>query len=847
MALRPFTARFLRVFVVLVAVVALLPVGHLAADWVSFVRVVGRPLEPLPPRGFDWVYWTDREGEIVAAYVVPLSPAHEAGLRAGDVLFQLQYQQFFTAEDVKQVVSRASGQALPYEVTRGDEPLVFEVPITRYPTFLYPLSSALQVASAWGFSLAAFLHLLALLTVAPLVLRSKRARRSFVLIGAGLLWVGGNLLRIAVLMLVGPPETVSPAFTAAFDGLTLLSLAGWILFPAFLLRHVLLDASDVRQATRWVRPMIYVAPVMLGVAVLVATVRGTIGPIPPDAFLRPILFYVCCYVAAATGLPLLVPALRRPADEHYPAPPFSRLGSAGILVFALLGALFAYNALPLLATGNDETVAWIILLLQLLSVLPVGLVSVASLRYGRLDTVLSRSLAYLAALGGLFFAFVGGLWLLEALGAPGTADSDVVAGLWMVVLLLIAERLARPLRRMTADLFTTERQRARQRLNRFGDRVRTYLDPERLAHDTVQVVGEALGVRSAVLFLRAGLGTPQERWVQASWRPEPPYFTRAELGRVWSQIQEEGKVWAANAELNESSLAPGDAATLRAVGAALAVPVTGGQGVPVGVFVLGRKVRRRAVYNLEDVEMLRALCGQLALAMERLGLLEREQALVRESAEAHLAALRAQINPHFLFNALNTIAALIGERPEEAESVVEHLAALFRTVLQAGSRTFVPLEEELRLVRQYLAIEQARFGEALQVEEALDDSLATLPVPAFSLQTLVENAVKHGIERKRGGGTVRLSSRRLPDGTAEIAVADTGVGIPALFPAAPVLAGDEEAMALAEDGGIDFFGIGLRNVASRLERLYGRTDLLSFESAPEQGTVARIQIPLAPS
>src|SRR5690606_2889060 len=117
-----------------------------------------------------------------------------------------------------------------------------------------------------------------------------------------------------------------------------------------------------------------------------------------------------------------------------------------------------------------------------------------------------------------------------------------------------------------------ERQRARQRLNRFGDRVRLILDPERLAHETVQVVGKALDVRSAVLFLRAGMGTPQERWVQATYHPEAPYFTRAELARIWSQLQDRGTVWAHNPELNESTLDDGDSDRLRAIGVALAVP-----------------------------------------------------------------------------------------------------------------------------------------------------------------------------------------------------------------------------------------------------------------------------------
>jgi len=294
--------------------------------------------------------------------------------------------------------------------------------------------------------------------------------------------------------------------------------------------------------------------------------------------------------------------------------------------------------------------------------------------------------------------------------------------------------------------------------------------------------------------------------------------------------------------LNESDLPPEDDRLLRRHGVALAVPVAGGETEPAGLLVLGRKAQRRTVYNLEDVAMLRSLCGQLALAAERLALIEREKALVRESAEAQLVALRAQINPHFLFNALNTISALVEEKPRAAEGTVERLAAIFRHILRTGSQPFVPLADEIRLVEDYLAIEQVRFEDNLTVETSWDPALSDLPVPAFALQTLVENAVKHGIERKRGGGTLSLSSERTDDGLARIRVADTGLGIPALF-----ANGDGSTTlttgATSDAEPPDFYGIGLRNVAARLERLYDRSDLLRFTSAPGTGTVAELLIP----
>ncbi len=845
----------LRVLVVLVPLVSLLMLGRLVTDWMEIARVTGEAPGPSAPRGFDWVQWQDRDGEIVAAYVYPGGTAFAAGLREDAVLYQLEFQQFFSAEDVKRAVEGvAPGDVLVYDVVQNGQLQSFEIGITRYPTFLYPLSGPLWQASLWGFAVVAFLHLLGLIIVAPLVWRSPRARRSFALFAAAALWVFGNLIRLLSLTLLGPP--MGGAYATFFQAVTLLALGGWILFPALLLRSVLTDVARLRPLPSPFLATIYLPAFVLGGAVCFAVFAGALGPLTLDALIAPILFYVCCYVAAATGLPL---AIRGPAEtpegDAVPASTaWSRVGSAAVFVLAGLGALSVYGIVPLPGAVSDATVGWLIVLIQLLSLAPVGLASVATLRHGRADSVVTRALAYVAVYGVVFFVVAGGLIVLERTLPPGTAmwPRSVIAGVYVIFLLFLAERLAQPLRQRVGGLFVTDRQRARIRLRDFGERMRLLLDPQRLAEETVEAVGEALGVRSAVLFLRLPAGTgSDDPWIRARYRSEPPYFTEAELGRVWDKIQQSGTVWARNVELDESDLPLADERLLNSYGVALAIPVAGGEAEPAGLLVLGRKARRRAVYNLEDVAMLRSLCGQLALATERLALIEREKALVRESAEAQLVALRAQINPHFLFNALNTIAALIEEKPREAEGTVERLASIFRHILRTGGLTFVPLTDEVHLVDDYLAIEQVRFGDKLTVERDWDPALADLPVPAFALQTLVENAVKHGIERKRGGGTLTLSSHRHDDpgsgpgqALAEIRVTDTGLGIPALF------AGGDGSTSLTT-GAVpkgseppEFFGIGLRNVAARLERLYGRSDLLRLTSAPESGTTARLLIPL---
>jgi signal transduction histidine kinase len=227
--------------------------------------------------------------------------------------------------------------------------------------------------------------------------------------------------------------------------------------------------------------------------------------------------------------------------------------------------------------------------------------------------------------------------------------------------------------------------------------------------------------------------------------------------------------------------------------------------------------------------VLLALIGYHQYWHRVLGLRHREQELVELAATAQLAALRAQINPHFLFNSLNSIAQLIRADPDRAEACVERLAEMFRYVLRYGEKDFVPLAEELEMARAYLDIERARFGDRLRVETHVDPPSLQHLIPNLILQPLVENAVRHGLSRKRGGGTVRIDAR-LADGCLELSVGDDGLGMP-----------DTALERVYEHG------IGLRNLRDRLERLYGPAHLPQITSAPGSGTRVRLRLPVRPA
>jgi len=196
-----------------------------------------------------------------------------------------------------------------------------------------------------------------------------------------------------------------------------------------------------------------------------------------------------------------------------------------------------------------------------------------------------------------------------------------------------------------------------------------------------------------------------------------------------------------------------------------------------------------------------------------------------ELERAELRALRAQVNPHFLFNTLNSIAALIHENPAAAEDVVTRLADVFRHALTASGREHTRLADELDFLRSWLAIERVRFGDRLRIVEDVEPGLEDVPVPGLLFQPLIENAVLYAVAPRAEGGTVTLRVHRDPSGrtlTAEIS--DDGPGF-------------------TPGGRPRGNGVGLESVRERL-RLGGAPHAFALESAPGQGTRVRITLPL---
>jgi two-component system, LytTR family, sensor kinase len=239
------------------------------------------------------------------------------------------------------------------------------------------------------------------------------------------------------------------------------------------------------------------------------------------------------------------------------------------------------------------------------------------------------------------------------------------------------------------------------------------------------------------------------------------------------------------------------------------------------LILLGRR-RGGQRYLGEDLE---ALTKAAAAVAERLETLRRQE-MSRLVAQAELRALQSQINPHFLFNAFNTLYGVIPREASAARRMVLNLADIFRYFLQS-EKTFVPLAEEMQIVRAYLEIEKARLGNRLEVDIQVEDAALRAPIPVLSVQPLVENAVKHGIAQRVDAGFVRIRAQ-LVDGELRVSVANSGAP-------AGVSSGPEGAPGA---------GIGLQNVRRRLEICYGSPANLRFDPSAETTTV-EFSIPMA--
>lgn len=263
-----------------------------------------------------------------------------------------------------------------------------------------------------------------------------------------------------------------------------------------------------------------------------------------------------------------------------------------------------------------------------------------------------------------------------------------------------------------------------------------------------------------------------------------------------------------------------------------------GSAADPSLWVALPQVHGERVLLSEDLTLLRSLGTVVTYLLENVRLQQRRQEqdllaqeLRVQTSQSELKALRAQINPHFLFNALNTVASLVHTDPARADRAVEQLSEVFRHTLRRSESEWAPLEQELAFAAAYLDVEEARFGARLRFTIDADADAARALVPSMLVHTLVENAVKHGIAQVRGRGTLAVTARAA-GGRLTVMVADNGPGPPT----------HAEAQAFARRSGEQF---GLRSIRDRLRGHFGDAASFALERDARAGlTVARLEMPL---
>ncbi|KQY74251.1 histidine kinase [Microbacterium sp. Root1433D1] len=371
----------------------------------------------------------------------------------------------------------------------------------------------------------------------------------------------------------------------------------------------------------------------------------------------------------------------------------------------------------------------------------------------------------------------------------------VLGGIVLSVLLLLARRLARG----AADLGSDAEQAAL-----------TALHQASLAAPHLRAGLSAPDVVKAARHLRVLLGSAAVAIVSAEGTVSfdgPSDGLESAARRIAAQVGASGR--------RQVFPARGRDGELEAVGAPILV-----DGRVVGVVVaFAASVRAALVRAAEEV-------ADWCAAQVELGGLDASRT---QLAEAELRSLRAQISPHFIYNALTAIASFVLTDPTRARELVLEFADFTRYSFRRQGE-FTTIAEELGSIHSYLELERARFGDRLRVTlQIAPETLATV-IPFLSVQPLVENAVRHGLEPGVGGGEIRIASR--DDGThTEITVEDDGVGM------------DPEGLRATLTAGDDGVHVGLRNVDTRLRQLYGADGGLVVETNTGAGTLVRMRVP----
>lgn len=480
----------------------------------------------------------------------------------------------------------------------------------------------------------------------------------------------------------------------------------------------------------------------------------------------------------------------------------SFIGIGVVCLFAAFGIWYYALGMEQLSLNKEH----VLFLFNLMLFFPLVNATFLQLQFGKVSVVLTRTIQYLILLvvSILIYLVIGQFFNYILTTNPYQRILEFITFLLSMAVLwtlyLANENKFR-------KYFVTSQQEKRTRLKSFIAQIPQYTSSRILRKDLVEQLSDYFGTETVHLW----------------WKGDAADGTVADnhetQERIYEQLTEHNTIWSKSKEIASFKLADELEKVVQKSAYTLLCPITISEE-SYALLMLGRK--RRGVYNLLDLELISQLIQQTQLTLNVLQLVNREKDLIQQTYEANLTALRSQINPHFLFNTLNTITELVHEAPDQAEEAVEKLAFIFRYTLKVSNQNFVSLANEIQLVSTYLDIEKFRFGDRLHIHLSVDNDVRDVQIPAFVLQTLAENCIKHGISKILGEGRVSIEAFREEDYMV-CEVNDNGPGI---------------------DLNRVHKSTGLNNILARLENIYEMKNLLYFENTGS-GTYVRLKIPIA--
>jgi len=477
------------------------------------------------------------------------------------------------------------------------------------------------------------------------------------------------------------------------------------------------------------------------------------------------------------------------------------LGLIGVIVLSILGIVYFS------IEGSDALIhrEHIYFVYSLLLFFPLVNATLLQLQFGKVSLVITRTIQYLVF---FIFSIVLYLVIIQLFNyLPGIQYREILEFISFILLMLVFYLILKANQDKLSKYFVTAQQERLNKFKSFIAQIPQYTSSVNLRTDLVEKMMEFFNASTVHLWWNADLAENEAE--------ERYYNTNV---AIFKQLEQNKSVWSKSKEIAAFKLDDETETHVQALPYSLISPIKVDEERHA-LLMLGKK--RRGVYNLSDLELVSQLVQQAQLTLNILQLYAREKDLIQQTYEANLTALRSQINPHFLFNTLNSIGELVHESADLAEQAVEKLAYIFRYTLNKSSQNYVALSEEMNLISTYLDLEKIRFGDRLNVHIDVAAEIKETQIPAFILMTLTENCIKHGIAKILRDGKVSLDCFK---------------------------EGDELVCEVFDNGpGIDLTRIykstGLSNSIARLENIYDRKNLLSFENTGD-GTLVTMRIPL---